>query len=433
MKTRMLRKLLILCAPLYAAAALPVAPTSWAQDGNLGPAFRVDAVGSSGIGSLVDSARDAAGNSVIVWQRIDANAPGIYARAYDASGVALSPEIKLALTDGWPSVAMLPGGRYVVSCSSYDDAMRRYHIQAQQYALDGTAVSGVIEVASYARTGNLVAYAAAPVASDAAGNFVVVWNHASATQIGSSMATVFGGFSTNNLDARRYGSDGVAKGAAFRAGSDLPDLSPLGLYGNSVPVLAMNASGAFVVAWSSNGLYRNTIEYQRFDAAGRALGLKRQANPNADAQPYAPAVAIDDAGDFVIGWALAEGAPGAAAHVGVQRFAADGKPQASPLNAYASSGDYGIRGVTLGMQPGGEIIVGWSKNSLAGDAAVEAQRYDVAGVAADNRIAVAALSEGYLMTPAVAIDGNGDFVLAWAQNPMRSGDFGVYARLYRGP
>ncbi len=75
------------------------------------------------------------------------------------------------------------------------------------------------------------------VAVDANGNYVVVWTSPTQDQSG------------DGIYARRYNAAGVAIGNEF-----LINQTTTG--GQSLPSIAMNASGRFVVVWSGNGIRR---------------------------------------------------------------------------------------------------------------------------------------------------------------------------------
>ena len=113
------------------------------------------------------------------------------------------------------------------------------------------------------------------VATDAAGNFVVVWS--SNLQDGSSYG----------IYAQRFAADGTAQGSDFLVNTTTAD-------DQITPVVAMDAAGNFVVSWSSNlqdgsghGLYA-----QRFNAAGIAQGSEFLVNTTTAGSQTTPAIAM---------------------------------------------------------------------------------------------------------------------------------------------
>ena len=123
------------------------------------------------------------------------------------------------------------------------------------------------------------------VATDASGNFVVVW--ASSLQDGSSVG-VFG---------QRYDSSGAPLGAEFRINNFTTN-------SQSQPAVAAEPSGSFLVVWASTAQDGSGLGIfaQRYDSSGSAVGPEFRVNTyitNAQAQP---AAAADAFGNFVVVW-----------------------------------------------------------------------------------------------------------------------------------
>src|SRR3546814_16152109 len=114
---------------------------------------------------------------------------------------------------------------------------------------------------------------------DADGNFTVIWNQASVSNIGGGFGPTYLSTSTNVIHGRSYGADGVARGAAFLVHADLPDIVPLtGAPGLGIPALAREAEGNFITAWINRNNRSNLTEYKRYNAARRAQRLAQRAN-----------------------------------------------------------------------------------------------------------------------------------------------------------
>jgi len=124
------------------------------------------------------------------------------------------------------------------------------------------------------------------LASDNAGNFVVVWH--SLQQDGAQMG-VFG---------QRYASTGAPLGGEFRVNTYTTSYQQL-------PAVTMDDTGNFVVAWasylqdgSSYGIFG-----QRYDSTGTALGPEFRVNTYTTYGQTRPAVAADPTlGNFVVIW-----------------------------------------------------------------------------------------------------------------------------------
>src|SRR3546814_12504857 len=103
---------------------------------------------------------------------------------------------------------MSPTCDFVVSSSSYDAVAGRNRIQFQLYAADGSTRGAATEVASYSKPARgLIANLPAPVAMDADGNFTVIWNPASVSNIGGGFGTTYLFTRTNRPEERRTGQE----------------------------------------------------------------------------------------------------------------------------------------------------------------------------------------------------------------------------------
>ncbi|PWB72519.1 MAG: hypothetical protein C3F15_10990, partial [Holophagae bacterium] len=134
------------------------------------------------------------------------------------------------------------------------------------------------------------------VASDAAGNFVVVWE---------SYSSGGNDNSSRSVQARLYDRDGTAAGPEFQVNTSTTNEQ-------KTPAVARNSSGAFVVVWESNhGTSDFDIMAQRYNAAGARVGAELLVNSAyASGTQGQPVVAMADNGDFVVVWKSAGGAGG---------------------------------------------------------------------------------------------------------------------------
>src|SRR5262249_50970815 len=124
------------------------------------------------------------------------------------------------------------------------------------------------------------------VASDGAGNFVVVWQ--SDGQDGSSYG-IFG---------QRYAASGVARGPEFPVNTTTTN-------GQTAPAVSLSGStGDFVVTWQSLGqdLSAQGIFGRPFSASGDALVAEFQVNVYTTGNQAASAVSVGPLGSFVVAW-----------------------------------------------------------------------------------------------------------------------------------
>ena len=124
------------------------------------------------------------------------------------------------------------------------------------------------------------------------------------------------------------------------------------------PSVAIEPSGAFVVAWTSDGQDGSSdgVFGRRFDASGNALGNDFLANTvTAGAQSQAN-VGVDSTGSFLVTWSSTDGS-----NLGIfgRRFDGSGVAQGPEfqINSYTTnSQSYG----KLAMNPAGNFVVTWT-------------------------------------------------------------------------
>lgn len=326
------------------------------------------------------------------------------------------------------SLAMAPDGSFVVVWSASVSAgtdLDGLSIQARHYDSGGAALGPQFQVNS-ATTG---VQANPAVACDADGGFLVVWNSQSSP--GNDTADT-------SIQAQRYDSAGVPVLGQFQVNSFTT--------GNQIgPAVAFAETGSFVISWmSSSSPHGDTsldsIQARRFDAAGSPLGGDFQVNVYTTGRQQWPQVGVDGAGSFVVAWTSAGSpSPGAQGYtVLTRRFGGDGLPLAgeSQANTYTT----GIQASpALGVRPDGSFIVVWeSEGSLGSDSAsfsVQARRYDSAGAALGSEFQVNTYTPSYQLSPAVAVDPSGSFVVAWASLGSPGNDalsWSVQARPFDG-
>ena len=203
--------------------------------------------------------------------------------------------------------------------------------------------------------------------------------------------------------------------------------------GNQIyPAVASDADGDFVVAWESNlqdgsgyGVYA-----QRYNAAGEALGGPIQANTTTFGQQFGASVASDDAGNFVVAWAT-QGQDGSGYGIFAQRFAADGTRLGTEFQVNTfTAGDQTFPSVD--MDSDGDFVIAWQSDDRDGDTwGVSARRFTSAGAPVGDEVQVNTTTVGIQAFPSVALQDNGDFVVAFHSSPSPTaavGTFDVRAR-----
>ncbi len=382
----------------------------------VGPEFRVNTfTAGTQAGSAI--AMDGNGDFVVVWfsANQDGSGNGIFAQRYNALGVPQGSEFRVnSFTTGdqtGAAVAMDADGDFVVAWQSNLQDGSGYGIHAQRFNAVGVAQGPEVRVNTFT-TGDQTAPG---IAMDALGNFVVTWQ--SNLQDGSN----------TGIYAQRYNVSGLPQGAEFRVNSFTTNFQ-------SRPSVASSATGAFVVTWSSLGqdgdLYG--IYAQRYNASGVAQGAEFRVNTYITSIQTNPRVAMDYSGDFVVAWQSYQegGTPGSGLGIYAQRYNAAGVAQGPEfhVNSFASS----IQSVAaVAMDADGDFLVAWQSFGQDGNGyGVYARQYNATCVPQGAEFRVNTFTTGDQMSPALAIDANGDLVVTWQSNGQDGSGYGIYAQRY---
>jgi hypothetical protein len=186
------------------------------------------------------------------------------------------------------------------------------------------------------------------------------------------------------------------------------------------PSVAAEATGAFVIAWTSAGPdgAGEGIFGQRYDASGTPVGSEFQINSYTTGEQYGPRVASDPDGNFVVVWVSA-GQDGSHSGIYARRYDTTSGPGPEfRVNTHTPNrqGDPAVA-----MDPSGAFVATWHSLRQEGDDGVYAQRYDASGNAQAGEFRVNAYTTVLHGNPDVAMDPSGTFVVAWQGNDLVDG------------
>ncbi len=232
------------------------------------------------------------------------------------------------------------------------------------------------------------------------GTYVVAWN--------STSQNTFGAY------FQRYSRDGNPLGSMVTASDPSHFLT-------TAPAVAMNGSGEFVVAYTPTNQGTFGAYFQRFDPNGAAVGSVVRASDPAQFTTAPPAVAMSDAGSFVVAWTPRnQGTFGAY----FQRFDENGSP-VGPVARGSDPNHFVSESPAIAMSDGGSFVVAWTATNQ-GTFGAYFQRFDSDGNAVGP--VVRASDPGHFTTvpPAAAMAPDGRFVIAW----LDERDHNVHAQAY---
>jgi hypothetical protein len=324
-----------------------------------------------------------------------------------------------------PAVASDNAGNFVVVWAG--DSNPATHapdtdIFLQRYNSAGSPLGGEVRVNTFT-TG---IQANPSVAMDADGDFVVVWESGPA-DTGIDPGQDGSGF---GIYAQRYNAAGAAQGGEFRINGTTAD-------DQRAPRVASDANGNFVVAWHSAnqdgsgfGVYA-----RRYNNAGTALAAEFRANVfTTDNQLY-PSVAVDSTGDFVVTWTsgnlnASNTQDGSFYGIYAQRYNAAGAVQGSEFRVNTFTTDFQTFS-SVAMDSAGNFVVSWSSFGQDGsDYGIYAKRYNAAGAVQGSEFKVNTFIAGTQSQSMVDMDNSGNFVVVWASDLQDGSGRGAFGQLY---
>jgi len=248
------------------------------------------------------------------------------------------------------------------------------------------------------------------VAVDSQGNCVVVWR---------SDGSYASDTDSNSVQGQRFDAVGNPLGNQFQ-------VNTYTTRSQTWPVVAVEVNGNFAVVWQSAGSngsdsYSNSVQGQRYDAAGNALGDQFQVNTYTTAWQQLPSVAEHPDGDFVVVWESmgSSGSDTGYTSIQGQRYDAAGNRLGSEfqVNSYTT----GIQvwpAVAVGADQ--DFVVIWQSDGSSGSdndsGSIQAQRYDAAGNRLGSEFQVNSYTTGMQRDPSVALDSGGAFVVVWTSD-----------------
>ena len=225
------------------------------------------------------------------------------------------------------------------------------------------------------------------IALDAAGAFVVTWQ---GLQPSNELVPY-------RLFARRFDRDGGATSDAFTVAG------PRSSQFQSTSV-SMSGAGGFAAGWSESGSPSGV--FAQLYAPTAVTPLRRTTLVTATNRvTFTVDLAMDDEGGAVAAWQsdLSE-------QIFAQRVAPNGVAEGTPINILASDSAYRITPPAVAADADGDFVVTWHDGSSS---QIVSLRLTREGQRESQRLTIAESASTVYGSPDVAMDADGEFVVAW--------------------
>ncbi|MFN7963925.1 MAG: hypothetical protein U0002_21865 [Thermoanaerobaculia bacterium] len=269
-----------------------------------------------------------------------------------------------------------------------------------------------------------------PVVAVAPGGFVVAWEN-------DELGVFARRFSPTG--ATLDGEIAVAPNARL---ASIPGAGPVTY--NREPALVIQADGSFLVFWAEERAYLVSYPFlehrqitsrrilgQRFTPSGVAVGSPIRVSETSPAWAGTPAAALQGRTGIVVAWnaELDGDNPASAAATGIyaRRLNLSGAPVSASVRVQA--GDVAtVKRPAVAMSGQGKFLVSWEGCCDDGDGnGVFARLYDAAGSALSAAVQVNSTTAGSQRRPAVAASGS-SFLVAWQGRAGSPQDAHIFAR-----
>lgn len=253
------------------------------------------------------------------------------------------------------------------------------------------------------------------VARNDTGEYVVVW-----TTYGVSGDS----FAEGNIVAQRFDATGVKLGSEFVVNTYRDGHQ-------SKPDVAMDDFGNFIVTWQGEGEIDDSgVFARRFDASGNPLGEEFRVNEFRKGDQHTARVAMDRDGDAVVTFSsFSFDLPEDHQAVYARQFPVFGDPSDEfRVNQWLPGAQ---RDSDVAMDDDGNFVVVWnSDNQDENSWSVIGRMYDADLSPRTGEFRVNVYGIDKQVEPVVAMDGDGDFAVAWSSFLQDGSGYGVYARQY---
>jgi len=384
---------------------------------------------------------DLAGSFIVSWEDTRNNNCDVYARRFSSDAIPLGSSFKVNTDTGntnqYSSEIMEDkDGNFTIA---WEDLRLGFNgdIFAQSYLNDGTPVDNNFKVNDDIGS----EYQGDPsIAKDDNDNFIISWTD---NRQGFGSSYVYG-----SIYAQRFSNDGTALGSNFKVNDDST--------GNIIhwaSSIATDAEGNFIITWEDyRSGYESAIYAQRFSNDGTALGSNFIVNNIGAYVHISPVVTCKKNGDFIIAWSDAidesiDNFPfqnlndenildndfinkekGSEPDIYAQQYYSDGTPFGGNFKVNDDIGNTDQLLPDIAVDTNGNFIIAWQDNR-DGDWDLYVQRYLSDGTPIGSNLKLEEnLACSYNLRTSISVDDESNYIIAW--NDKRNGDYDIFAQRY---
>lgn len=352
---------------------------------------------------------DADGRTTIVWSSYyssSGRSNDIIACRFDVTGQPLGEEFQVnTVREGnqtEPAVMADPNGAFLVAWHS--PGLDEEDIFARLFDPNGHAVTDEFLVNTDTEGEQLYP----SIACGDTGTFAIVWESRHTDQFGEICS----------IRGQLFDANAAPVGPGLTVDEELYDCR--------YPDVAMHAASHFAVTWLQDRT-TNAIMARRFDVNGVATSEPIQVNEIDFASVTCPSIAMSGSGDFVIVW---DGDPDRASDddIHARCFDANGTPLTAQFTVNSLC-DGAQQWPAVAIDDANEFIVVWQHEHADPDVATDicARRFDMTGTPAGDQFKLNGYVAGKQQDPDVAIARDGIFVAAWESDDQDGSAYGVFA------
>ncbi|MDZ7290627.1 MAG: T9SS type A sorting domain-containing protein [candidate division KSB1 bacterium] len=231
--------------------------------------------------------------------------------------------------------------------------------------------------------------------------------------------------SAEGIYGQRFNARDDKIGAEFQVNQVTPNAQ-------SRPAVAMNDAGQFVVAWSSTDSSSQDIRAQLFDANGNRVGGEILVNTTTADNQNTPSVAIDRHGNFCVVW-HSWGQDGGDRGVYGQRFRPDGARLGEEFLVNTTT-KFSQANPCIAMAPDGQFVVIWESwmqdGTITYSYDVFGQLFNADGTKNGSEFRVNTYTTNYQWLAKASMARNGNFVVVWTSWKQDGDNGGIYGQRF---